>query len=169
MKIQTQNQKAVELTSEEIEAILVDYLRREGIMEDGDEVTIENVPDVVFVQLLGKVQVLVQSTPKLESLTTSTETMKPKDDTTPIAVDHTGGTTNSSNILSKFVGVIENLGRDTVFADPIEDLPTPIVTRDLFSYPSKHTTQQEGITKDFWGDGEDQIVTKKPITENLFA
>lgn len=154
MKIQTQTQKIVELTSEEIETILVDYLQSEGVLEDGDEVTIENVPDVVSIQLLGKPQIRVQSTPKLESLATSAETIESKDDTISVVVQHLDEPSPSSNTLSKLVGTLEELGPNSVLADTIEDLPTPIVTPDLFSAPDEHATQQKAITEDFWEMGK---------------
>lgn len=80
MQIQTQTRKIVKLTSKEIEAILVDYLQSKGIMEDGDDVTIEHVPEVVSIQLLGKFKSL-----KLENSKTCTENMEPEDDTTSVA------------------------------------------------------------------------------------
>lgn len=166
MKIQTQIQKTVELTSEEIQAIVVDHLQSTGIIEEGYDVTIENVPEVLSLKLLSKMQILESATPELETLLTSIETQElikvaePEDDI--------AATTNPSNILSKVVGAKENIGRDIVFVDPIEDLATSIETRDLFSDPSNHTTEQKVITENFWGGGEGQLI-KNSITDNLFA
>lgn len=177
MKVQTktltQIQKIVTLTPEEIQAIVVDHLQSVGVIDEDCEVTIENVLEAVSVKLLSKMQVSV--TPELEVLQTTTETQElikvaqPKDDTTLTDVDHTVATINSSKTLSKLVGPVEDINRNSVFADPIEDLPTPIVTQDLFSDPDEHSNQETAITNDFLGDGEDQIVAKKPATENLFA
>lgn len=131
IEIQTQIRKILTLTSGEIEAILLDYLQCEGIMEHDDEVTIENVPDVVSIQLLGKIQVLFQSTSKLESLATCTETVEAENDTPSVEAKQ-NEPNYSSNILSK---PVSNIDPNSIFADPIEDKPKSVVTRDIFSDP----------------------------------
>lgn len=155
MHIQTQTRKILTLTSEEMEAILLDYLQREGIMEDDDEVTIENVPDVVSIQLLGKVKVLFPITPKLEDSATCIETMELKDGTTSVTANQTGIPTQSSNTLSKSVCAVEGIQSTSVFEDSIEDKPAPVVTRDIFgdSDNDAHQLKVKPVTKNIWADG----------------
>lgn len=155
MQTQTQTRKILTLTSEEVEAILLNYLQQEGIMEKNDEVTIENVPDVVSIKLLGKIEVLFPIIPKLEDLAACAEKMDLKDDTACIAVNQTGIPTQSSDILSKSVCAVEGIRSRSIFEDSVEDKLAPVVTRNIFSDSDDDASQlkAKSMTENIWEDG----------------
>lgn len=63
--------------------------------------------------------------------------------------------TQSSNILSKSVCALEGIRSSSVFEDSIEDKPTPIVTRDIFSDSDDDAPQLKvkPMTENIWEDG----------------
>ena len=127
--MQIQTRKIVNLTPQEVEAILADNLQSRGIMEDGDEVTVKNVSEVIYIQLQGKIKVLSQSKLKLDSLTARTKLMESQGETTTVAKNHTDSTIQSLNILSKSIsGNDEVMLSRSVFDDPIGDKLKPVVT-----------------------------------------
>lgn len=167
MRIQTQTSKTLTITSAEIQAILIDHLQREGVVEEGDEITVENVPDVVTIQLVGKVKVLFENTTKLRGLVTCTETVETEDDMPSVEAKQ-DEPNHASNILSKPVTEVGDIDPNSIFADPIEQVSAFKVTKDIFSDPEELGVTHQSIKKDLWSDDGCQAA-KKPPVKNPFA